>query len=85
MRRSINQKLLISVIALLVLFATVFTVLSFSMADEQNDATNKTVVAAASGPSSIIDYIIENSNSTKADVDKDYHIVELGSSNTPSD
>lgn len=85
MRRSINQKLLISVIALLVLFATVFTVLSFSMADEQNDATNKTIVAAASGPSSIIDYIIENSNSTKADVDKDYHIVELGSSNTPSD
>ena len=71
MRRSINQKLLISVIALLVLFATVFT--------------NKTIVAAASGPSSIIDYIIENSNSTKADVDKDYHIVELGSSNTPSD
>lgn len=85
MRRSINQKLLISVIALLVLFATVFTVLSFTMADEQNDATNKTIVAAASGPSSIIDYIIENSNSTKADVDKDYHIVELGSSNTPSD
>ena len=85
MRRSINQKLLISVIALLVLFATVFTVLSFTMADEQNDANNKTIVAAASGPSSIIDYIIENSNSTKADVDKDYHIVELGSSNNPSD
>ena len=84
MRNSINKKILISFIALLVLFATVFTVLSFTLADEQNDG-DRSLVAAATGPQSIIDYIIENSNSTKAEIDKDYHIVEIGSSNKPSD
>ena len=82
----LNKKFLISIIALLVLFATVFAVLSFTLADESTD--NKILTADANttnGPVSIIDYIIEFSNSTDPDIDKTYHVLELGSSDTPSD
>ena len=82
----LNKKFLISIIALLVLFATVFAVLSFTLADESTD--NKTLTAdanTANGPVSVIDYIIEFSNSTDPDIDKTYHVLELGSSDKPSD
>jgi len=86
--KKFSKKILISVIAMLVLFATAFAALSFTMADEENSAT-RTSVYAATGPQTIIDYIIENSkvsaSSTATDADPVYHILELGSSDTPSD
>lgn len=86
--KKFSKKILISVIAMLVLFATAFAALSFSMADEEN-GSGETKVYAATGPQTIIDYIIENSkvsaSSTATDADPVYHILELGSSDTPSD
>ena len=58
--KKFSKKILISVIAMLVLFATAFAALSFSMADEEN-GSGETKVYAATGPQTIIDYIIENS------------------------
>lgn len=82
--KKFSKKILISVIAMLVLFATAFAALSFTMADEENSAT-KSSVYAATGPKTIIDYIIENSKATATDADPVYHILELGSSDERSD
>ena len=81
--RKISKKLLIGIIALLVLSATAFAAITFSLADETNDAS-QFAVYADSAPSTIIDYIIENSISADSK-DPTYHILELGSSDTPSD
>ena len=81
--RKISRKVLIGFIAMLVLSATAFAALTFSLADETTDETD-TSVYAAGAPSTIIDYIIENSISADSK-DPTYHILELGSSDTPSD
>ena len=81
--RRISKKLLIGIIAMLVLSATAFAALTFSLADDTTEESSEAVFAA-SGPSTIIDYIIENSISPDS-TDPTYHILELGSSDTPSD
>ena len=77
-----SKKLLVGVIALLVLFATSFAILSFTLADESTD-DGRNLVFASSKPQTIIDYIIDNSLNDQS-TDKTYHILELGSSDQPS-
>ena len=81
--RKISKKLLIGFIAIFVLSATAFAALTFSLADETVEETSGSVYDA-NGPSTIIDYIIENSNSADSK-DQVYHVVEVGSSDTPSE
>ena len=81
--RRISKKLLIGIIAMLVLSATAFAALTFSLADDAGEESN-TGVYAANGPVTMIDYIIENAISSDS-TDPVYHILELGSSDTPSD
>ena len=86
--KKISKKLLIAIIAMLVLSATAFAAISFSLADESDGGVN-TSVYAASEMSCMIDYIIENSKKVadpnNPSIDPVYHILELGSSDTPSD
>jgi len=81
--RRISKKLLIGIIAMLVLSATAFAALTFSLADDAGEETD-TAVYAANGPVTVIDYIIENAISGDS-TDPVYHVLELGSSDTPSD
>ena len=68
---------------MLVLSANAFAALTFSLADDAGEETD-TAVYAANGPVTVIDYIIENAISSDS-TDPVYHILELGSSDTPSD
>ena len=80
--RKFSTKILISIIVILVLSAATFAGLSFTFADDEGDAAD-TKEVSSTVPKTIIDYIIDNSiNGAK---DKTYHILELGSSDTPSD
>ena len=74
--KKISRKLVFSIIALFSIFA--FSMLSFSLADENNGASENTVVAAANNDYTQIDRIIENSH-TGIYGDKNYNILEITS------
>lgn len=85
-----KTKILISALSVMFVAAIAVAIASFSFAG--NGAKNELfesgeIVADVSGAVSdktIIDYIIENSNSVDPEVDKIYHIAEITSSSTPS-
>lgn len=84
-----KMKITISALAVMFVAAIAVAIASFSFAGNGNDDVleDDMFVADASGSVSektIIDYIIENSNSQDPDVDRVYHIAEITSSSTPS-
>lgn len=85
-----KTKILISALSVMFVAAIAVAIASFSFAgDKDKDALQEgteMVADASAGVDSktIIDYIIENSNSVDEDVDKIYHIAEITSSGTPS-
>ena len=85
-----KMKITISALAVMFVAAIAVAIASFSFAgngDKDDVLQDGMYVADASGAVSektIIDYIIENSNSADPDVDKIYHIAEITSSSTPS-
>ncbi len=79
--RKISKKLALSIIALLSISA--FSVLSFSLADENNGASDGTLVYAANSDYTQIDRIIENSH-TGTYGDKNYNIIEITSDKSSS-
>lgn len=86
MRR--NMKITITAMAVLLLMAIAATIISFSFADNNDEGliSEEELLAMADDQETvmtIIDYIIRNSNDAESD-DPEYHIVELGSSATPS-
>lgn len=86
MRR--NMKITIAAMSVLLLMAIAATIISFSFANNGDEGlvTEEDLMALAAGESETltnIDYIIRNSNDTEVD-DPEYHIVEIGSSSTPS-
>lgn len=86
MRR--NMKITIAAMAVLLVMAVAATVISFSFADDSDEGTiteEELLALAADDAVSLtnIDYIIQNSNDAASD-DQEYHIVEIGSSSTPS-
>lgn len=76
-----STKFIIAIVLLTIISLSSFAMLSFSLADENNGATDTTAVFAASNSYTHIDRIIENSkNGGFGDVDdKIYHIVEITS------
>lgn len=86
MRR--NMKITIAAMSVLLLMAIAATIISFSFANNGDEGlvTEEDLMASAAGESETltnIDYIIRNSNDTKVK-DPKYHIVEIGSSASPS-
>jgi hypothetical protein len=84
-----KMKITISALAVMFVAAIAVAIASFSFAGNGNDDVleDGMFVADASGSVSektIIDYIIENSNSQDPDVDRVYHIAEITSSGTAS-
>lgn len=76
-----NKKLILSLSAFMLFAVLAVTVASLSFADENGSGgtTGTPTANAAVSSSTRIDEIIANSNSTSADVDSVYHIVEIGS------
>lgn len=86
MRR--NMKITIAAMATLLVMAIAATVISFSFADNDDEGTitEENLLALAEEGSDVktnIDYIIENSLDADSE-DQEYHIVEIGSSASPS-
>lgn len=85
-----KMKITISALAVMFVAAIAVAIASFSFAgngDKDDLLEDSEILADASGSvgeKTIIDYIIENSNSTDPDIDKVYHIAEITSSGTPS-
>lgn len=80
-----NAKVRIIALAALVVMAFAAALASFSFANRDDlNEDSETLLAEASVSKSIIDYIVLNSVSTDPGIDTMYHIVELGSSDTPS-
>lgn len=82
-------KVTITSMAVLLVMALATTIISFSLANNNGEGNLVTeeelvAVAASSDKTTNIDYIIKNSHSTDPDIDTVYHIVEIGSSATPS-
>ncbi len=84
-----KMKITIASMAVLLVMALATTIISFSLANNNGEDDLVTedeliALAAESEKTTNIDYIIKNSNSTDPDIDTMYHIVEIGSSDTPS-
>lgn len=84
-----KMKITIASMAVLLVMALATTIISFSLANNNGEDDLVTedeliALAADSDKTTNIDYIIKNSNSTDPDIDPMYHIVEIGSSGTPS-
>ena len=85
-----SKKFLISFIALLVISFSSFAMLSFTLADEDNGATESKVVGALSASETQIDRIIDNShngtykNPITGAIDKNYNVLEISSSGNHS-
>ena len=80
-----KTKITISALAVMFVAAIAVAIASFSFAGNGTDPlSGENLLADASesvGEKTIIDYIIENSNSTDPDIDKVYHVVEITSNN----
>lgn len=84
-----KMKITIASMAVLLVMALATTIISFSLANNNGEddlvTEDELIALAADGDKTTnIDYIIKNSNSTDPDIDTMYHIVEIGSSDTPS-
>lgn len=88
-----NFKITIAALSAMLVMALAVSVISFSFAGNKNqvatltDADLEQIAAENAVTKSVIDYIIENSYLTKDEennIDPVYHIVEVGSSSTPS-
>ncbi|MBP3234129.1 MAG: Ig-like domain-containing protein [Eubacterium sp.] len=84
-----GKKVIISFFGVLLLGIAVFTGLSMLFADEENGVLESNLRAGAdpsstSGIMTMIDWIIELSNSTEDGVDNMYHIVELDTADNES-
>ncbi len=83
-----KTKIMISALSVMLLMALSVTALSLSFADDSDLASqlvaeDKAVAAGMVTDDTNIDLIIANSE-TKEDIDHDYHIVEIGSGDKPS-
>jgi|GEM_PF-2085034 len=75
---TLNKKIFISVIAVLLISLAGFALLSFTMADDTTEIETRITGATDSDSSkTIIDHIIQNSHT--GETDKTYHILELTS------
>ena len=85
-----KTKILISALSVMFVAAIAVAIASFSFAgngDEDGLLENGEIIADASqnvDTKTIIDYIIDNSNSEDPEVDKIYHIAEISSSSASS-
>lgn len=85
--KKLSTKTIIAIVLLALISLSSFAMLSFSLADENNGATeDKTAVFAAAAGYTQIDRIIENSYSGEygGEGDKIYHILELTSGTNSS-
>ncbi len=83
--RIFNKKLLIPAMIVLLLSVSMFSMLTFMFADEDNGAS-KNVVAAAevTEGKTLIDYIIDNSYNVEDGNDNIYHVLEIYTGTAPS-
>ncbi|MDE6025200.1 MAG: DUF5057 domain-containing protein [Lachnospiraceae bacterium] len=86
-----KTKIMISALSAMLVMVLAVTVVSFSLAsrNDKPEAVDPTIVAAAADDAkmTMVDRIIENSNldeEENPDADPVYHIVEVGSSNSPA-
>ena len=83
-----KTKILISALSVMLVAAIGVAIASFSLAGKDEPLAESTQLVANANENmdtkTIIDYIIENSNSEDDDVDKVYHIAEVSSSGTAS-
>lgn len=84
--RILTKKNIIAFVAAIALFAVTFSVLSFTFADEENGSNESDGLKSATitEGKSIIDYIIDFSNSTDSEIDPVYHIYEIHSGDVSS-
>ena len=85
--KKLSTKTIIAIVLLALISLSSFAMLSFSLADENNGATeNQTAVFAAAAGYTQIDRIIENSYSGEygGNNDKTYHILEITSGTSSS-
>lgn len=79
-----NRKLLFAAIAVFLVSITSFVLLSFTRADDGTTSGGTTTVDAASQQNNIDNIILNSNGKLGGQSDKVYHIVEIGSSETPS-
>ncbi len=86
--KRINKKVLIAALSIMLVVCASVTVLSFTFASNKTGGDGILTAEADYGdpvtPKTNIDRIIENSNSSDADIDPVYHILEIGSSASKS-